>query len=188
MTAKNLPSPELLRKLLRYEPDTGKLYWRERAPDMFVDGKRNPDASCKMWNKKHAGKEALTTLIGYRYPGGNIFNRIYYAHRVIWAIFYGEWPSKQIDHINGNRCDNRIKNLRHVSHFENGKNQRLSSNNTSGFCGVSWYSARGKWQAHITSKGKKMLLGIFTNKSDAIAARKAAEVKYGFHANHGRQT
>ena len=187
MTAKNLPSPDLLRKLLRYDPDSGKLYWRERTPDMFTDGKRSAEESCKAWNSRYSGKEAFTAFRN-GYPHGSIFSSIYSAHRVGWAIYFGECPVDEIDHINGICSDNRIKNLRSVSRSENMKNQKLRLRNTSGVCGVHWHSAKGKWQAYITSQGKNIHLGYFTDKDDAIAARKAAEVKYGFHANHGRQT
>lgn len=187
MTAKNLPSPELLRKLLRYEPDTGKLYWRERTPDMFVDGKRSAEGCCSNWNSRYAGKEAFTAFQN-GYLHGSIFDRLYLTHRVIWAICHGAWPLAQIDHINGDRRDNRIKNLRSVSHAENGKNQKLSLRNTSGVCGVSWHGSRKKWHSRIMLDGKELHIGYFTDKADAIAARKAAEAKYGFHPNHGRQT
>lgn len=187
MTDKNLPSPELLRKLLRYEPDTGKLYWRERTPDMFVDGKYAADRCCKIWNSKHSGKEAFTTLVA-GYPSGRIFNCHYFAHRVIWAIFYGEWPSNNIDHINGDKIDNKIINLRDVEQKINIRNCKINKNNKSGVVGVFWYKPTRKWHSQITFNGIRKHLGYFTDKDDAIAARKAAEAKYGFHANHGRQT
>jgi len=187
MTAKNLPSPELLRKLLRYEPNTGKLYWRERTPDMFVGGKRSSEWSCKAWNGKHAGKEALTSLV-QGYQCGPVFGKPYLAHRVIWAIWSGDWPSEQLDHINGDRCDNRIENLRSVSHAENGRNQKLRVDSSSGACGVYWNKRSHKWHAQININNVRKHLGFFIEKSDAIAARKEAEDKYGFHANHGRQT
>lgn len=188
MTAKNLPSPELLRKLLRYEPDTGKLYWRKRTHDMFADGKYDAERSCKIWNIRFADKEAFTSISAANYACGLIFGRHYLAHRVIWAICNGDWPSEQLDHINGDRGDNRIKNLRSVSHAENGRNQKRPSNNTSGVIGVNWHKFHKKWQSCIRLDRKIIHLGYFTDKADAIAARKAAEAKYGFHPNHGRQT
>lgn len=187
MTAKNLPSPELLRKLLRYEPDTGKLYWRKRTPDMFVDGKRSAEGCCSNWNSRYSCKEAFTALVK-GYPYGSIFGRDYYAHRVIWSIYYGESAPFQIDHINGDRSDNAIKNLRSVSHAENGRNQKLYANSKSGICGVRWHKQKKRWHAQIAFNGVNKHLGYFTDKSEATAARKAAEAKYGFHANHGRQT
>lgn len=186
MTDKNLPSPELLRKLLRYEPDTGKLYWRKRTSDMFVDGERSAESSCKAWNNRFANTEAFTSF-RVEYPRGTIFNRTYSAHRVIWAICNGVWPLDQIDHINGIKDDNRIENLRSVSRSENQKNRKLTKTNKSGAMGVCWHKAGGKWRAEIKVNNITKHIGYFDNKSDAISARKDAEIKYGFHENHGRK-
>ena len=84
------PSPEMLHKLLLYEPDTGLMYWRERTPDMFRDGKWTADRICKMWNAKNAGREALNSVSrGYR--RGKIYNRLYFTHRVVFAMETGAW-------------------------------------------------------------------------------------------------
>ena len=91
-----------------------------------------------------------------------------------------------IDHINGDPFDNRIDNLRLVTQRENSMNRRLSCNNKSGVIGVHYYSSRKQWQAQITSEGKKINLGRFDNFDDAVKVRKDAEIKYGFHENHGR--
>lgn len=182
--AKSLPPPELLCKLLRYEPDTGKLYWRERDVDMFVDGGHTAKHSCAKWNSRFAGKEAFTAD-SHGYKVGDIFDRTYKAHRVIWAIVHNEWPDT-IDHINGISDDNRIDNLRSVSQAENLRNAKRPSNNTSGVCGVVWNKAANKWQAQIGTGYKVKNLGLFTDFDEAVAARKTAEIKYGYHENHGR--
>lgn len=183
---KSLPSPELLRKLLRYEPDTGKLFWRERTPDMFEGNKVRAELGCARWNGKNAGKQAFTANGSRGYKVGAVFGTMYLAHRVIWAIFYGHWPKDQIDHINGDRTDNRIENLRDVSLAENRKNMKIPSHNSSGIIGVHWHRAASKWTAQIKVDGCTKHLGLFEGINEAIAARKAAEVKYGFHENHGR--
>lgn len=177
---KSLPSPELLRKLLRYEPDTGKLFWRERPRELFKS-----DGSFKRWKSKFAGKEAFSGFDD-GYKRGYIFGVKFWAHRVCYAIFFGKWPSGQIDHINGIKSDNRIINIRDVSCSENLKNKRLQRNNTSGVCGVYFYKPTEKWGASIKLNKRSKHLGYFHKIEDAIAARKAAEVKYGFHENHGR--
>lgn len=181
-----LPTPEELRKLLRYEPDTGKLYWLERTLDLFRDGKQSAEHNCAAWNGRFANKEAFTAVHGEGYRQGTIFSRVYFAHRVIWAMVHGAWPADQLDHINGVRDDNRIKNLRAVTNQENGRNKKLPSDNTSGVMGVGWHKPACKWAAQINVSGRCVYLGVFTKKDDAIAARKAAEVKFGFHENHGR--
>lgn len=185
MAKTDLPTPEELRKLLRYEPDTGKLFWRARSVALFSStGRRSANHACALWNSRFAGKEAFTADDGGGYKSGGIFCRLHRAHRVIWALHHDEWPTHEIDHINGVKDDNRIVNLRDVSHIENSRNTRRSSNNTSGHMGVGWNKARGKWEARI-KVGRQIYLGLFDVFEDAVAARKAAEIKYGFHENHG---
>ena len=181
MSAKSLPSPELLRQLLRYEPDTGKLYWKERTPNMF---KRERD--CKGWNLKFSGKEAFTAKTANGYHHGAINCTNYYAHRIIFSMAYGSLSHGEIDHVNGDKSDNRLGNLREVSHAENMKNAKIQKNNVSGFSGVHYEMSSRKWRATISVDGKVKGVGRFSNKDDAIAARKEAEAKYGFHPNHGR--
>lgn len=108
----------------------------------------------------------------------------YRAHRVIWLVTYGEWPDGQIDHINGVKDDNRIENLRTVSVTGNQQNQHVRVDNTSGVTGVIF--DRGYWTAKIRANGKRLHLGRFKTLEAAAAARKAAELLYGFHPNHGR--
>jgi len=99
-------------------------------------------------------------------------------------LIYGHEP-KEIDHINSDGLDNRLINLRNVDHLENGKNQKMKSNNISGVTGVSWNKKRSKWHANIGIKKRKIHIGYFFDKFEAVCARKAAEIKYGFHENHG---
>src|SRR5690606_11618117 len=120
---------------------------------------------------------------GYREVG--IDGRLYKAHRVIWLYIAGEWPD-EIDHINGDRSDNRFANLRAVSRAENMRNKRSYKNNRSGQNGVSWHNQDRRWIAYITINGKFKRLGGFINKDDAIAARLKAEAEYGlFQKRHG---
>ena len=142
MTKPSLPTIEMLHKLLVCDAKAGKLFWRDRTPDMFACKKRLAGDSCRAWNAAWAGKEALHTLT-HRYKHGSIFGYKYTAHRVIWAMHYGEWPD-QVDHINHDKADNRIENLRTVTHSENARNRKLNKNNTSGHAGVTWRSAGGK--------------------------------------------
>lgn len=180
-------TPDILRQLLDYDPDTGKLTWKRRGPEWFTDGKQTSEFSAKRWNAKHAGKEAFTADNGKGYRHGSIFNKRHIAHRVVWAIHRGEWPKDQIDHINGNRSDNRIENLRSVTHAENGRNQRLFKTNTSGATGVAWDKRYGKWKAYIYADGRLKHVKYSISKADAIEARKVAERELDFHPNHGGQ-
>jgi hypothetical protein len=106
-------------------------------------------------------------------------------HRLAWLYVHGNLP-EFVDHINHNRSDNRIENLRAVSRVENNKNQSIAKHNTSGHIGVSWHKGQKKWTAGIKVNYKRKHLGSYDNIDDAIRARKKAEALYGFHANHGR--
>jgi hypothetical protein len=179
-----IPDQAILLKLLRYEANTGKLFWREITPDMFKEGNRTPERSCEIWNAQYAGREAFTTDNGKGYRTGVIFGRKYQAHRVIWCMVHGYWPNV-IDHENQVRSDNRIKNLRNVDHGANLKNKRLYSNNTSGRIGVYWNRRKGKWRSQIRHNGERIQLGYFADFADACEARDEAEARYSYHANHG---
>lgn len=168
-------------EVLKCDPERGLLFWKERPQRMF-----STKRSCSIWNARYALKEAFTAFRydGYRF--GNLFNRPHRAHRVIWLLSTGEWPVDQIDHIDGNRANNRIVNLREVTNAQNGKNCARRSDNASGVTGISWAARDKKWVAQIRAEGKTECLGYFSDKNEAIAARHAAEVLLGFHPNHGR--
>lgn len=152
---------------LGYDPQTGVVYWR------------------KPLSRKHKpGDSAGWVSHGYRrvtFKGARLAE-----HRVAWLLFYGCWPLHEIDHINQNKLDNRISNLRDVPKALNQKNTRLPTNNTSGVQGVCWIERDAAWSAVINDNGKTIYLGYFKDFFDACCARKAAEPKYGYHINHGR--
>lgn len=187
MAAYELPEQSILIQLLRYESETGKLFWRERPDELFkASGAYSQARIAAAWNSKNAGKEALITIDAHGYPFGSVFKKLVRAHRVIWKLVHGTEP-EQIDHINGDRADNRIINLRAVSNADNHRNMSLSTANKSGVTGVFWFARTGRWRSEITIAGKNVHLGYYLNKNDAIAARHRAEVENGFHPNHGRK-
>lgn len=172
MARKALPSADELRQLLNYNETTGRLFWRHR------DGK-------PAFNARWAGNEAFTTT-ERGYKQGRIFGELYYAHRIIWRMMQGEIPN-DIDHINGVRSDNRWGNLREVTRSENLRNRRLSSNNKTGFHGVS-KTSWGAWQSYIGDGSEtSRCLGSFKTKDEAVSARQKAEIELGYHPNHGRR-
>lgn len=161
-----------------FEYQNGNLVWKNRPISHF---KRIKD--CKMRNTRFAGKVA-----GGNHPDGYIQikldSTLYLAHRIIWIMHYGEITDPlQVDHINHIRNDNRIENLRLVTHQDNSKNCSKNAKNISGTVGVYFHKAANKWCAQIG----KQYLGTFLTKSEAEQARKKAERIYGFHANHGEQ-
>lgn len=167
-----LPDPQTLRALLDYDPDTGLFTWKVRGIDH--------------WDRRWAGKPALIhSHNGYRIGtvagvGGLL------AHRVAWAWYHGAEPVGQIDHINGNRSDNRICNLRDVTALDQRRNAARPSHNSSGAVGVSWNKQKRRWKAFIHEGNRNKHVGYFREFSDAVAARKDAERLLGFHPNHGR--
>jgi len=171
---RELPTPEYLRQRLDYDPDAGKFLWKRTDLVEFA------------WNQKFAGKEAFISRHDCGYLVGSVGgdSRKLYAHRVAWAMVYGEWPEFEIDHINHKRDDNRIANLRSVPREMNGKNLSLRKDSTSGYPGV-YLNKIGKWHAQIKVKYKRYSLGYHDKKEDAIAARREAERRFGFHINHG---
>ena len=183
-----MPKPldiDLLRKLLAYDPETGALHWKPRDAEYFAGCNPSAERRAEMWNARFAGKETFKSVDREGYKVAAILGEVYRAHRVIWAMSFGEWP-KMIDHINGIKDDNRLCNLRSVTSQENAQNSALKSTNTSGVVGVHWDRPRKKWTARIVVNGKHKRLGRFYNITDAIEARKRAELQHGFHPNHGR--
>jgi len=150
---------EELKTKFRYEPETGHIYWVEPGKGKI--------------KKKPAGTKMSTGYIGVLIKG-----KRYLAHRIAWALHHGAWPDDQIDHINGDKTDNKISNLREATNSQNGKNYGFNCANTSGVKGVSWCKDTEKWRAVIRSEGKARNLGRYDNLEDAVLARKKAEQQY----------
>jgi hypothetical protein len=156
-------------KVIRYEPETGKLFWLRR------------DGVPAWWNTRYAGQEALTSVESKGYRQGRVCSRQMMAHRIAWALAYGEWPS-EIDHINGIKTDNRLKNLRVATRTENTQHRAKFRTNTSGHKGVR-QSRAGRWEARITVAKNQVFLGVFNCKTAAaIAYDRAAIVAFGAFA------
>ncbi len=190
MAARQLPDPELLRKLLRYELETGKLYWLPRTPDMFASHPTySIEIACRVWNARFSGREAFITKHTHGYLYGRIVHETHLAHRVIWAIHTGKRDFQHIDHLNGVKTDNRIINLRCVDQSVNMRNAKLRKDNVSGIVGVRLIrnpkTGTQRWLARIYVNGRTIALGSFVSKSRAIDARRDAEKRFGFGPNHG---
>ncbi len=118
------PDATMLRAILDYDPETGKLTWKERPTSMFNAGTHTAQHSARTWNARYAGKEAFGSKNGHGYYQGSIFKRKYEAHRVIWALVFDEWP-ETVDHQNGNIDENRLLNLCGKRRADNQKNLGL---------------------------------------------------------------
>ena len=157
-----------LRRIFDYLPTNGSLLWKEKISDKVVVGST-------AGTKNDSGYIIIS-----------INKKRYRAHRLVWLYSYGEWPS-EVDHINHVCDDNRLENLRSVSHSCNGKNCKKNKRNKSGVTGVHWDKARDKWAVEIFVNGTKHHLGRYDSKFDAACIRKSAERRHNFHFNHGAQ-
>ena len=159
--------PTEISDYLRYED--GCLYWVQK-----------PSANVKSDNE--AG--CIDKNIGYRrikFKGAK-----YYTHRVVWFLVTKEQPPLILDHINNNRLDNRIENLREVTINQNAHNRSMNSNNKSGVKGVCWSTTTNKWVVYIKTGGKQRTLGSYVNLEDAAEASQIArKTLHGEFANHG---
>lgn len=174
-------NPELLREFIEYDQNTGVLTWKNRDQIHFKTRR-----GWAIWNARYAGTLALNCDDTRGYKMGRVKRRSVFAHRAAWAIAHGEWPNAIIDHINGDRSDNRLKNLRLVTNAENGQNSKRSVANKTGVTGVCWVKSEKRYKAYIGAHPNREYLGSFSDLDLATAARKAAEVRLKYHKNHGR--
>lgn len=166
-----VPVSELKRQF-EYDEKYGCLRWKIAPP-------RKPNLKgCRPGHPNKDGYQHMSV----RCDGQRIY---VLEHRAIWAMTYDYWP-EELDHINGDPQDNRLENLREVDHRENCLNGRVRSRNTSGVSGVTWEADREKWLVRINTGIKNINCGRFDSFEDAVAARKEAEARYGYHPNHGR--
>ncbi|RYY51339.1 MAG: HNH endonuclease [Chitinophagaceae bacterium] len=159
---------EYLTSRLSYDPETGEFTWK-----VAKGGKRVGDKAGSINDQGYL-------LI-------RINRIIYRAHRLAWIMMTGSSPINELDHVDGNRSNNKWSNLRDVTRLENKRNLGRITTNNSGHTGVMWYKAGSKWHAQITVEGKAIHLGYFENLEDAVKVRKEAEEFYGFHEQHGEK-
>ena len=166
------PTLAAVAAVLDYDSCTGLLFWklREGVP--------------AWWNTRFAGAQA-GTVCTRGYVRVTLDYISYPAHALAWLLTYGDYPIGGIDHEDHDRANNRIANLRLATPAINAKNTSLSARNTSGAVGVHWDRVRAKWKAVVVVGGRHKFLGRFGTQDAAIAARKEAEQRYGFHPNHG---
>lgn len=176
---------DLLRACVELDESTGFLYWKTRPIWTFNPGKYTLEREANRWNKRYSGQRAFNTPSFYGYLVGRLNETSLYSHRVVWALHHGNFPDLWLDHIDGNKTNNQIENLRQVAYKDNNKNSRLRQDNKTGLTGVS--KRFGLFEANIKNiEGKQVFLGRFDNLEDAKVIRRLAELKYNYHPNHGR--
>lgn len=163
------PDIDHIREIFHYDPISGFLYW-------------NYDRSS---NAKKGSRAGSLTNSGYREV--RVGNKQVLAHRVIWGIVYGEYPKEEIDHIDGNKDNNSLLNLRSVTKSQNQRNAGIRSDNKTGVSGVRWHAFHKKWAAQIKVDGKNLHLGYFEEFDKAVLARREAEIIHEYHPNHGKR-
>ena len=145
-----------LKEVLQYNPATGEFF-------RVANGVTKPTGT--------------VTSNGYRRL--TVDGVQYLAHRVAWLFHYGDWPDDQVDHINRDRLDNRIANLRRVSNSENMANLSVRTNSKSGVPGVCWFERTKRWMVRMMVNGKVINIGYFKCYAHAIKARRKAEIENG---------
>jgi hypothetical protein len=166
-TIETMKTIEELRTVFRYDPETGFIHWLNKPIGrMSVNGK----AEC-------LDKD------GYVSVGHG--KKRYRTHRLAWALQTGNWPTKGLDHINGNRTDNRWTNLREANDRQNQQNSKLRSDNTIGHKGIYWYRPRSSWRVKIRDGTGREIIKYRKNLEEAIKlAAKLRETHHGEFARH----
>lgn len=178
MKFNTLPAAEYLDECFIYNKKNGKIYWKKRPRYHFLSNQ-----SFINFNSKYPLKEAGNkTNDGYLTVNLNRTNK-YSVHRIIFKMIYRCDPEYIIDHINGNKLDNRIENLREANDCQNSWNKSVHKNNTSGFKNIR--SVRNKWRAEVTVNKKYFHLGYFVNIDQAKLA--VFNFKESYHGEYLRQ-
>ena len=154
---------EDLKRLVDFDPVTGRLIWKTRQLEDCKSPKR-----CAHWNEQFAGKKIHERHNAYGYTSIKIMGKQILTHRAIWALATNDWPKDVLDHVNGMRDDNRLANLRAATQSQNLCNRGAQSNSISGFKGVSPH--QGKWCARVARLGKTIRKTGFDSPEEASAA------------------
>lgn len=156
-----------LERLLDYDCTTGVFRWRVT---------RSPGA-------KRGSVAGRLNAKGYLIIG--VDGNRYMAHRLAWFYVYGVWPESELDHVNGNRSDNRVRNLRQCSRSENLQNACTRRDSQSGVKGVRWHQSKQRWQPRVKHQGKQLYLGYYRDMEFAdLVAREARDKYHGEYARN----
>lgn len=152
------PPPRTIFDHLRYDPDTGLFWWVR------------PGLARQMSRPAGTSKEGYN-IIGFQ-------NGLYYGHRLAWYFMKRRWPKKEIDHRDCDRSNNKWSNLRQADRFQQRRNSKMRSDNTSGYKGVCWAEKEGRWLVSITVKYRSKFIGYYETPKEGAVAYAAAAKKY----------
>lgn len=138
--------------------------------------------------RKYSTRSVVGAEVGTLNPDGyrriQYKNKVYMAHRVAWLLHYGSWPDKEVDHVDGNKLNNAISNLRCVHTKDNCKNRGVSKHNKTGHPGVQFDSATGKWRVQFRINKKNKHFGLFEDFNEAVDVAREQYIHHGFSERH----
>lgn len=155
---RNELTQEELKKRLVYNTNTGEFFY-----NYSIGGKLK-------------GNKVGTLKDGYIYI--RVAGVIYLAHRLAWLYIYGKFPISMLDHIDRNRSNNKISNLRESNYSQNGRNTNINKKNTSGIKGVDYMKSLHKWRSRSVIQGIEHHIGVYSSIEDARIARENFDDKY----------
>ena len=175
-----------LKEVLSYDPLTGVFIWLPRTVPEKGSVHWHKRRAVSNWNSRYAGKRAGSVHPARRHGSTTDYWRVrlegsdYAAHRLVILYMDGSFPPKgmEVDHKDNDGLNNRYDNLRVVTSSQNKMNVSVRGSNSSGVTGVHWRKDTFNWAVQIMVRGKKIHIGHYKNKEDAIKVRKAAELKY----------
>lgn len=177
VTYRDIPVTDVM-EILRYDSISGRLTWCFRDRRLF-----KTERQFKTWNARFSGRDALSSLSQRGYLHGKIFGLACKAHHAAWAIYHGNWPDGEVDHIDRDKANNSIDNLRIVDRSQNCMNRSGHKDSTSKYKGVSYKKSIGKWTSQIQHNKQSIHLGYYNNELDAAEAYDNSMVKY--HGDFG---
>jgi hypothetical protein len=149
----------------------------------------DPNTGIFTWKIKTIGSRGIGNIAGHKhklkYIHIKICKKSYMAHRLAWLYMYGEFPTEYIDHIDCDKSNNKIENLRLSSNQQNQFNRGIPKNNTSGVKGVSWFKRDKKWQVTIYVDKKAKSFGRYINFDEAVSV--AVEARKKHHGDFARE-
>lgn len=163
------------------------IYKRKPRPEFSLESLRetllyDPDTGLFSRIKHQGGSKCVGSKVGSPHKGGyvqiKIFAVLYLAHRLAWFYTYGSWPIHRIDHIDGNRTNNKLSNLREATDSQNSQNMRKRKTSKSKYKGCSWRARTQVWEVYIRFEGKRIYLGAAKDEKTAALIYDEGAIKY----------